>query len=507
MFMRIRTRRFHPGRLGSTGPGAALVAALLLALAAPSIASAQSRGGSSAGQRAVDPVEIASALSDAFARVAERVQPAVVTINSEKVVKAEALGGYQNPGMPDYFERFFGPFRRETPQREYRQRGLGSGFIVSADGVILTANHVVQSADKVRVRLFDDRELSAEIVGTDPKTDVAVLRVKTDDPLPTVTLGDSDDLRVGDWVVALGNPFGEGLRGTVTAGIISAKGRSRIGLADYEDFIQTDAAINPGNSGGPLVNLRGEVVGVNTAIASRTGGYQGVGFAVPIDMAARIKDAILSDGRVVRGWLGIYVGDLSESLREAFQVPGKGGALVQQVVKDSPAETAGLKDGDILLELDGRPLVDGRDLRFAVAEMRPGARVELLVLRDGERRTVAVELGELDSEELAGREPAADDPSGRLGFVVEDVTRDVRRELGLDGDVEGVVVTEVEPGSLAEDEGLRQGDVILEVDRRTTADLETFRDAVEKTGPGEILLLTVLSAGGQHFLALRMPED
>jgi len=488
--------------------GVLFATALLLALNVVSHGAGTAQAGPPPA--AQSPVEVATALSDAFSQVADRVLPAVVTITSEKVISTGPYAGLRGQGFPDFFDNFFGPFRRQTPRtpQEYRQRGLGSGFIVSADGTILTANHVVQGAEKVKVRLPDDRELTAEVVGTDPKTDVAVLRVESDGALPSIPLGDSDDLRVGEWVVALGNPFGEGLRGTVTAGIVSAKGRSRIGLTDYEDFIQTDAAINPGNSGGPLVNLHGEVVGINTAIASRTGGYQGVGFAVPINLVKNIKDRLLSDGRVVRGWLGIYIGDLTESLRDAFHVPGKGGALVQQVVKDGPADRAGMQDGDIVLELDGSPLEDGRDLRFRVADMAPGTRVELVVLRDGERRTLHLELGELpedaDAEESG---PAVTPPAEKLGITVEDLTRDMRRELQLDSRVEGVVVTQVASGSGAEEAGLQLGDVIFQVGRQPVANVREFRDALEEIGPGEVVLFTVLTDGNRHYVALHMPAE
>jgi serine protease Do len=498
------------GRLKPIAPtrGVLFATALLLAL------NVFPHGGETAQAgpppEARNPIEVATALSEAFSQVADRVLPAVVTITSEKVISTGPYADLRGQGFPDFFDNFFGPFRGQTPQapREYRQRGLGSGFIISSDGTILTANHVVQGAETVKVRLSDDRELTAEVVGTDPKTDVAVLRVESDGALPSIPLGDSNALRVGEWVIALGNPFGEGLRGTVTAGIVSAKGRSRIGLTDYEDFIQTDAAINPGNSGGPLVNLHGEAVGVNTAIASRTGGYQGVGFAVPINLVKKIKDRLLSDGRVVRGWLGVYVGDLNESLRDAFNVPGQGGALVQQVVKDGPADDAGVQDGDIILELDGTPLEDGRDLRFRVADMSPGTRVELVVLRDGSRHTLHVELGVLPAdtaEEEGGSE--TDRPADKLGISVEDLTRDMRRELQLDSSVEGVVVTEVESGSEAEEAGLQLGDVIFQVDRKPVSSVRALRSALGEIGPGEVVLFTVLTDGNRHYVALHMPAE
>ncbi len=487
-------RRLGPGILAL-----GITAGVLASLGGLSLADRALAGPASAP---ADPTAIATALEDAFSQVAEKTLPAVVTITSERVVAGSGLN-WQGPQLRNFFDDFFGPFRREAPQQEYRQRGLGSGFIVSPDGTILTSNHVVQDAENIRVRLPDDREFEAEVVGTDPKTDVAVLRVKADGSLPALTLGNSDDVRVGQWVLALGNPFAVGLRGTVTSGIISAKGRSRIGLADYEDFIQTDAAINPGNSGGPLVNLRGEVVGINTAIASRSGGYQGVGFAIPINMVRRVQESILTEGRVVRGWLGVYIGELTESLRQAFGADVKGGALVQDVMKDSPAERAGVKEGDIIVEIDGRPVQDGNELRMRIADTHPGTRVALTVLRDNERRTIEVTLEELEAEPVAAATSA--NPTRELGFEVDNLTGEVRNELALAPGVEGVVVTNVTNGSPAADEGLRPGDVILQVARRPVANAAAFRAAVQDLKPGDVLLLTVMTEASRRFVALRIP--
>ncbi len=450
-----------------------------------------------------DPVEIAAALGDAFAQIADQVRPSVVTITSERVVRGG--GGFGGQNLPDFFERFFGPFQQQQPERQFRQSGLGSGFIVSSDGLVLTANHVVAEAEEIKVRLGDDRELDAELVGTDPKTDVAVLRIKSDERFPSLRLGDSDRLRVGEWVLALGTPFAERLRETVTAGIVSAKGRSRIGLADYEDFIQTDAAINRGNSGGPLVNIRGEVVGINTAIASGTGGYQGVGFAVPINMARMVMDSILEEGRVVRGWLGVMIGDLTDDLREAFDVDVREGVLVQQVVKDGPAEKAGMRDGDVITEMNGDPVTSTDDFRFRVAQIRPGRDVGLTVIRDGRSRQIDVTLGELPDDEAAAQQPSSQ-TGKNLGMTLENLTSDMRDELNLDSDVNGVVITDVEDGSVAAEEGLRSGDVILEVDRSPVTSVSEFRRAVEDAKQGDVLLLTVLSRATRRFVALRVPE-
>jgi serine protease Do len=453
-----------------------------------------------------DPAAVATAidLGNAFASVAEEAQPAVVTITSERVVATAFAPEVQAPR--GFFDDFFRRFQPNPSPREYRQRGLGSGFIISSDGIVLTCNHVVQDAQEVKVILPDESEFEAEVVGTDPKTDVAVLRVKADRPLPSLRLGDSDAMRVGEWVLAMGNPFSEGLRGSVTAGIVSAKGRSRMGLTDYEDFLQTDAAINPGNSGGPLVNLKGEVVGINSAIAGRSGGSQGVGFAIPINLAKRVEESILSDGRVVRGWLGIYLGELTPELRDAFKIGGDSGVLVQQVMPDSPAEKAGFKDGDVILELNGRPVQDMRDLRFRIAEMRPGTEVALTFLRDGERRSATAVLEELPSENEPVAQGESQSTLDKLGFAVSDLNAEWRGELQLNEDAAGVVVTDVQRASPAADEGLQPGDVIIEVGREPIRSAAGFLRAVREVPVGEVVLLTVVTDTTRRFVAIRMPE-
>ena len=446
------------------------------------------------------PVDLAAALGDAFAEVIDQVRPAIVTITSERVVSGGPLQGNR---FPEFFERFFGPFN-QNPNREFRQYGLGSGFIVASDGLVLTANHVVADAKEIKVRLADDRELEAEVVGTDPKTDVAVLRIKSQEAFPSLRLGDSDRLRVGQWVLALGTPFAERLRETVTAGIVSAKGRSRIGLADYEDFIQTDAAINRGNSGGPLVNIHAEVVGINTAIASGTGGYQGVGFAVPINMARTVMESILTEGRVVRGWMGIYIGDLTDSLREAFKVDVREGILVQQVVEDGPGAKAGLRDGDVITEMDGAPVGNIDEFRFRVAQMRPGRDVRLTVIREGRAREFGVRLGELPANEEVAQ--SRTDRLEELGLRVSTLSDEVREELDLDPEIAGIVIADVDENSPAADEGLRPGDVIVEVDRVAIDSVADLTRAVDVAEPGEVLLLTVVTRSARRFVALRIPE-
>jgi serine protease Do len=451
-------------------------------------------------------LNVATALSDAFAQVADQSLPAVVTITSERVVTVDS-GMMGNSPFPDFFEHFM-PSPRNNEPREFRQNALGSGVIVRENGIVLTANHVVEDAENIKVILPDQREFDAEVVGTDPETDLAVLKVDADGSLPVIVMGSSANNRVGDWVLALGNPFGQGLAGSVTAGIISAKGRSDIGLTRYEDFIQTDAAINPGNSGGPLVNLHGELIGINTAIATRSGGYQGVGFAIPVDLVAMVMDNILTEGRVVRGWLGVYIRDLDSSLREAFAMDRKevGGVLIDQVVDGSPADDAGLKDGDIILSMEGKSIADGNDLRFRTASFRPGSKIDVKVLREGKHKTIEVELGELESTAVATNdvEPEEDLLAG-LGLELSDLTDEIRGELRLASDIDGVVVMSVENYSVAAEAGLRLGDVIIKAARHNVDDLGELMEIVEETPSGEILLLKVITNATRRFVAVRMP--
>jgi serine protease Do len=448
--------------------------------------------------------EVARALSNAFAEAAQEVLPSVVTITSLKMVRFSSS---------DPFERFFGePFFWPFPSphgRSIPQRGLGSGVIVRDDGIILTNNHVVEDAEEISVLLADGRRFEAEIVGRDPKTDLAVIRIKADEKdledLPVATLGDSDALRVGDWVIAVGSPFQ--LSQTVTAGIVSAKGRSNLRLASYENFIQTDAAINPGNSGGALVDLEGRVVGINTAIVSRTGAYQGIGFAIPINMARSVMESILQYGRVIRGYLGVYIQDVTQEMAKALDMDEPHGALVSQVTEDGPADKAGVKDGDVILEVDGEPVKDSQDLRFRIAATPPGTEVELTVLRDGKRKTIKVELGELPEEEMA-EAPAGGgrDWEEKLGLELTRLTSRIRRELDLPDDVKGAVVESVEPGSPADEAGFRRGDVITEADRQPVDSPGDFWDILDEVPAGETILVRVFREEARLFLPLTIPE-
>ncbi len=445
-------------------------------------------------------IEGARSLSRAFTAIAREVSPSVVTIHSERTVAVNNPWGNRNPfgGMFPFFE---------MPDR-VPQRGMGSGVIVSEDGKVLTNNHVVSGADRVKVTLADERTFDAKVVGTDPKSDIAVLQIDASG-LPAAKIGDSHRIEVGEWVLAIGNPFE--LSQTVTAGIVSAKGRSSVGLADYEDFIQTDAAINPGNSGGALVNLDGELIGINTAIATRSGGSQGVGFAIPIDMAGKIMDSLVRTGKVVRGYLGVTIQNVDAALADNYGLDRPYGALVNSVSRGSPADEAGVEAGDLILEIDGREVRDRDDLRLRVGEMSPGSGVDLTVLRDGKQRRMNVRLGELPSdEELAGtpsEEPSGGSQLDDLGLAVARLDREARATYEIDSDIQGLVVTDVAMGSPAADSGLREGDVILEAGRDPVTSVSELIEKIRGVPEGRTLLLKVRRQEANIFLALRVPKS
>lgn len=454
-----------------------------------------------------------------FADVVKAASPAVVFIQVEKVIELGQPGRGQPFNDPfdlfgdEFFERFFGPrFRRPQPSprpqpRQRRQQGQGTGFIVRDDGYILTNNHVVGDADSIRVRLQDGREFEAERVGTDPRTEIALIKIPAKE-LPTVKLGDVSKLDIGEWVVAIGNPFG--LSETVTAGVVSAKGRSGMGIADYEDFIQTDAAINPGNSGGPLLNMDGEVVGINTAIYSRSGGYMGIGFAIPIDMAVQIMDQLIADGRVTRGYLGVMLNprDLDEDMARGFGLDQAAGVLIAEVMPETPAAEAGLEAGDIIVDLDGRPVTDNNTFRRDMAAIRPGARITLGIFRQGSRIEVPVEIkafpDDKEEEEVEAMEPE-EETYQRIGLTARALDRELADRLGYQMS-SGVVVSEVKPGGPADRAGIRQGMLIMEVDRQEVKTVEDFKTAV--AGAGKQTLLRVMNPEGRAwFVMLRNLED
>jgi serine protease Do len=449
-----------------------------------------------------DNVETARRLSKAFTAVAHQALPAVVFITVEKTVESE--GGPSQFNNPfdlfgeEFFERFFGRRLPQGEPREFQQRGQGSGVIISPDGTILTNHHVVGEADTVTVKLADGREFRAKTVGTDPRSDVAVIKIAAQN-LPVLPLGNSEALEVGEWVMAIGNPFG--LTHTITVGVVSAKGRSRLGIVDYEDFIQTDAAINPGNSGGPLVNMNGEVVGLNTAIFSRSGGYMGIGFAIPIDMVKMIKEQLVTTGKVVRGYLGVHIQDLTRELAESFGLKTTEGVLVAEVAKDSPAAKGGLKAGDVVVALNGTPVHNTGQLRNTVAMMAPGTKVQLKVVRDDHPREITITLGELPSEPTASATETA--PSGKLGFSVQNLTEDLAAQLGYNT-TEGVVVTQVAPRSEAYTAGIRRGMLIRQVNRQDVSDVQEFRQALASSEQTHRVLLLVQDQQATRYIALNL---
>jgi serine protease Do len=439
-----------------------------------------------------------SATPGSIAALADRANGSVVNISATKISERSPwpfkdFFGKDNP-FEDFFDRFFG----DQMPKKFKQRGLGSGFIIDKDGYILTNNHVVEKTDEIKVILADESEFDATIVGRDPKTDLALIRIQTDKDLVPLALGNSDKLRVGDWVVAIGNPFGLG--NTVTAGIVSAKYR-RIGAGAYDDFIQTDASINPGNSGGPLLNLAGEVVGINTAIFSQSGGNIGIGFAIPVNMA---KDLIpqLRKGKVVRGWLGVMIQKITPELQEKLDLEDDQGALVADVTEGGPAEEAGIRRGDVIVSFDGQPIEEMDDLPYIVATTPVGKKVDVEIIRDGRKKTLEVKVGEMVEE---GAPVAVSEAEPELGMVVKKITPELARSLNLPQD-EGLVITEVEQNSPAAEAGLRPGDMILEMDQSSVKELDDFNKKMEDYKPGDTVLFLIQRGGNTLYLTLKVEE-
>jgi serine protease Do len=429
-----------------------------------------------------------------FADVAERIAPAVVNISSERIVMTRRR--VPTPFGWDPFYEFFGRRRKSRPQHE-RKTSLGSGVIVSADGIILTANHVVEGASEIQATLADGRRVSATLLGTDPATDVAVLRIAEDD-LPFVPLGNSDLARIGEVVLAFGNPFGIGQ--TVTMGIVSATGRSDVGLVDYENFIQTDAAINPGNSGGALVDASGNLIGINTAIFSKSGGYQGIGFAVPINIARSVLDGVLATGAITRGWVGISEQDLDAAIVDAFGLPDNCGALINEVLSDSPAERAGLERGDVVVQIQGQPVTDALDLRRSIALAPVGVDIDIEVIRAGSEQVFAVRVEPYEREfTYAAEEGLIVSPLE--GIVVEEIDRRTAGRLGLKPQTHGVVIREILARSPAVNSGLRPGDAILEINREKVDGVAKFRRLLSEL-EGQSVVLLLSRRGALYYLSL-----
>ncbi|NMC73563.1 MAG: DegQ family serine endoprotease [Geobacteraceae bacterium] len=431
-----------------------------------------------------------------FVELAKKLKPAVVNISTTKVIGSQMPSRRQqiNPFGNDPFEDFFERFFKEVPQRPFKQRGQGSGFIIG-DGYIFTNNHVVSGADEIKVKLSDGREFKGQVKGADEKLDLALIRIETKENLPVAPLGDSDALEVGEWVMAIGNPFG--LAQTVTAGIISAKGRW-IGSGPYDDFLQTDASINPGNSGGPLFNAKGEVIGINAAIVA---GGQGIGFAIPINMAKAVLTQLKETGRVTRGWLGVSVQPVTPELAASFGMKNERGALIAEVVKDSPAEKGGLKAGDIILEFDGKTIKDMHDLPRIAAVTPVGKRAAVKVLRGGKtvEKTVVVERM-ADGADNAQKEASKE---ARFGLVVADITKDLAARLRIQ-ETSGVVVVEVKPGSSADEAGIAVGDIIKQINTAPVKNVTDYTKLVSALKKGATVPLLVRRGDSSLFVALKV---
>ena len=433
--------------------------------------------------------------SDSFADVAEQAKPAVVTIITDKIMKV--------PNNDLYF--FFNPYMDPNSEREYKTNALGSGVIVDArNGYIITNNHVVEDMDNIKVKLFDKREYKAEIMGTDPKSDLAILKIEADN-LRQLKLGDSDKLRVGEWVMAVGSPFSENLSHTVTTGIVSAMGRSNIIRGQsYEDFIQTDAAINPGNSGGALLNMKGELIGINTAIA--TGGYEksnrGVGFAIPSNMTERIMSDLIDKGYVTRSWLGVYIQPLDADAAKALEMNSRDGALVTQVVGDSPAELGGVQEGDVIIRFDNKNITDPSNLRNIVSLMPPGSKSDVVVFRNGSKKNLSVVLQELkDGKQVAIKSNSSNESV--LGLELKEINRDLMDKYNIDEDDGKIVVVSVDVNSEAADKGLVEGDVIKRVGTQQVNSLKEFKKKEKASRKrGSLLLLVKKNDGSSRFVTL-----
>ncbi len=465
---------------------------LIVAVFSPMVSAAEDNG-----------IETLRKTSKAFTEVAKKAVPAVVAVQVEQEVKSDMEDMFGNSPFDDeFFRRFFGPRFSPRNSEPRIRRGQGSGFIISHDGYILTNNHVVDSADKITVVLKDSRKLDAKVIGTDPDSDVAVIKVEGDN-FPTIELGDSDSLEIGEWVIAVGNPFG--LAETVTVGVVSAKGR-QVGITEggYEDFIQTDAAINPGNSGGPLLNLDGKAVGINSAIISQSGGYMGIGLAIPINMASAVKEQLIAGGKVVRGYVGITMNPegLTPELAESFAYKGEGGVLVTEVLEDSPAAKAGLKQGDIITQLNGKPVPGNDYFRNTVSLMAPGTKIKLVVFRDGKEKNITVEVASLSESKMSTK---TSEIGTKLGLSVVPVDSDAARQLGAKGD-QGVVVAEVTPRTPAQRAGIRPGMIILSVNQVYVNSVGEFNEALKETEQTRSARLLIKTGRMVQYVLLKLED-
>ncbi|HVN96929.1 MAG TPA: DegQ family serine endoprotease [Syntrophorhabdaceae bacterium] len=430
-----------------------------------------------------------------FSQLVKQVKPTIVHIATTTVTQGPDLQtGPVNPFRDFFGDDFMDKFFGNSPRREFKQRGLGSGFVIDSQGYILTNNHVIEKASSIKVKLSDEREYDAKVIGKDPKTDIALIKIDAKQNLPTAIFGDSDALEVGDWVLAIGSPFG--LDQTVTAGIVSAKGRF-IGAGPYDDFIQTDASINPGNSGGPLINLRGEVVGINTIIIS---GGQGIGFAIPINVAKELLPQLKSKGKVARGWLGVVIQKVTPEIAKNFNLKESEGALVSDVMEKSPAEVAGIKRGDVIISFNGKRVKDSEMLPRLVGATEIGKKSTVGIIRDGKQMEIAIIVGELPEEELkASRKPEVEKD---FGLIVQDITPDIAKHLNLK-DRKGVIVTDVTPGSPAADADIRSGDIIKEIARKPIRSIADFREILRSANIKEGLVMLIQRENSTFYTVVR----
>jgi len=439
-------------------------------------------------------IDTLTKVNSAMSELTAAVKPAIVNISSTKAVTAHSVPSpfFNDPQLREFFGDQFRHFQQP---KQRNQSGLGSGVIVEKDGYILTNNHVVKDADEIKVRLADKREFKGKIIGTDQKTDLAVIKIEADN-LPIIKLGDSDKLKIGETVIAVGNPFG--LNQTVTSGIVSAKGRANVGIADYEDFIQTDAAINPGNSGGALVNIRGEVIGINTAIFSTSGGYMGIGFAIPSNMAKMVMDSLLKKGKVIRGWLGVSIQPVTPELGKQFGLQDEKGALVGDVVEDSPAEKAKIQSGDIILEYDGKEVSDPTSLRNLVAATITDKVVGIKIIREGKPLTLKVTI----SEQPGSVQPAINDVDNLLkGVQVQNLSPELKKRMQLPARVTGVVVTDITDNSPAESTLMKQ-DVIMQVNRTNIGSLKDYETVVAGIKASQGIMMLIYRNGSAIYITL-----
>ncbi len=444
--------------------------------------------------------EAGTAVSRDFVELAKRLSPMVVNISTTQVIKERPLVPF--PEFKGPFDEFFGDdFNKffNEPHREFKRQSLGSGFVINKEGYVLTNFHVIENATEIIVTLSSDKkDYKAKVVGQDQKLDIALIKIKPEVDLPVAPLGNSDDLQIGEWVLAIGNPFGLG--GSVTSGIVSQKGRV-IGAGPYDNFIQTDASINPGNSGGPLFNMRGEVVGINTAIIA---GGQGIGFATPINMVKDVLVQLKEKGRVTRGWIGVSIQELTPELAKSFGLKEAKGVLVSSVNPGDPAEKAGIRPGDIIISFDGRPITDLSDLPRTVASTPPGKDVEVKVLRDGKEKTLFVNIGTKSEDEMAEAAPEEKDTATdrRLGLSVQPLTPEVAKRLGIT-DTEGVIISSVKPDSPAGDAGLRRGDVIKEIDRNPVKNVRDYSKAITEAEKSDVALFLILRGNNSIYVVVK----